>query len=245
MEEGLNISDLSHSIRDEDVFEENAQFSLPPVQEIPSTPPTPTRGRGRPRKNSLPHDIEEQPKRQPLKKKEKEEKPNIVILKFKIKCFLNSKYLGHKFSDEVRNLPEFTLEECQEKLDTIKRCVKFAFKKEATQQLFYSFVGLTESFSKPWLPYMEHFSDEIENSPELFEPCLEEIAIDMDDKYVPGPYGRLLAGLVIVMNKRRKEYELLQHTNYKPEKEQPKKSNPRLKSILKSNVSDFESDDNA
>lgn len=202
MSNNIDITQLSKSIRDVPKNQVDEVFTSLP--EIIPTPPSPKRSRGRPKKE------EETPKSQQTetdKEKEKQKEfEKLGAAKFKIKAFLTSKYLRNRFPEEIRDLPEKTLADCESKLEAIRRYFKLAFKKDACENLFKSCVGIFEDTVSPFLPYVHGLQNDLEEHPEMYMCEIEEIAIDSSDFMVPGPWGRLALNLIMVVNERRKLY---------------------------------------
>jgi len=161
------------------------------------------RGRGRPKGSRS-----KSPKREaPPPQKEIEKPPtDLAALKFKIKCFLNSKFMQTIIGDEIRAMPEKTPEQCIEKLRCISQARNLNFKKSMVGKMFNAMCGLVEEGTKFYMPYMDGFASDVEEHKELFDQDLEELAIDLSDSWVPGPTIRILSGLMVIMNERRKMY---------------------------------------
>lgn len=201
-----DITQLTKSIRDIPRDKTDEVFTHLPELVQPTTPPSPKRSRGRPKKE------EQQQQQQTEAEKEKEKRKEIEklgVAKFKIKAFLTSKYMKDRFPEEVRDLPEKTIDDCESKLEAIRRYLKLAFKKDACENIFKSGVGMFQDVVSPFLPYVAGLEKDLEEHPELYMCEIEEIAIDSSDYMVPGPWGRLALNLIMVVNERRKLYYTL------------------------------------
>lgn len=221
-----DITQLTKSIRDVPREKTEEVFTHLPELMQPTTPPSPKRARGRPKKE------EQQQQQQTETDKEKEKRKEIEklgVAKFKIKAFLTSKYLKGRFPEEIRDLPEKTLEECESKLEAVRRYLKLAFKKDGCEKIFKSGVGLFQDVVSPFLPYVDGLEKDLEDHPELYMCEIEEIAIDSSDFMVPGPWGRLALNLIMVINERRKLY----YTLPPKQAERPQESESKVNTINK------------
>lgn len=161
-----------------------------------------------------------------VKSASKPDAADISVLRFKIKCFLGSPYMKEIITEDIKEMPEKTVNQCVDKLKSISQCRNLNFKKSVVGKLFGVTVGLFEEGTKFYLPYMDGFAEDCEVNKHMFEGDLEELAIDMGDYWVPGPTQRILASLCLIMNERRKHYYTFDPNNADNAK-------TKLKSVLK------------